>query len=331
MKKTTAGLELRKEMRSEKYRREIFEILYHYYTDPQTGEVVPNPEMDEINNTQLANSYRAKYNLPFPDEIKAIREKYKLPASKMAEVLGFGINVYRNYENGEIPSSSNARLIQLAKNPTEFKSLVKLSGVYDGNELDKLISLIESIEREEKGLREVNIEEYLMGENAPTEYNGFKVPRLDKFLEMIVFFSEKMRPWKTKMNKLLFYADFLHYKRTCYSISGAEYRAIQLGPVPNNFSSIFDHAAMNDYVDITYTEFPDGGIGEQFTPHPGRSFMAELFTDSEKEVMNDVVVRFENAKTQDMVKLSHVETGWIENTGQHRGISYQFAFDLKSI
>ncbi|WP_394351640.1 type II toxin-antitoxin system antitoxin SocA domain-containing protein [Lunatibacter salilacus] len=37
------------------------------------------------------------------------------------------------------------------------------------------------------------------------------------------------------MNKLLFYADFLMFKRSCFSISGVRYKAIDMGPVPFNF------------------------------------------------------------------------------------------------
>ncbi len=70
---------------------------------------------------QAYNQYRDKYNLPFPEEIKEIRAKYGVSATKMSEILGFGINSYRNYENGEVPNQSNANLIQLAKNPIQFK------------------------------------------------------------------------------------------------------------------------------------------------------------------------------------------------------------------
>ncbi len=60
---------------------------------------------------------------------------------------------------------------------------------------------------------------------------------------------------------------------TGFSISGVQYRAIPMGPVPNNFNSIFEYLANNDEVDINYTIFSDGGTGEQFKP--------ELFTEAE--------------------------------------------------
>ncbi len=96
-----------------KFRKEEIPVQYHYYECSETKERFTTTELDNLNLTQVYNTYRTIHNLPFPDEIKKIREYYNLPASKMSEILGFGINTYRNYENGEIPSDSHARLIQL--------------------------------------------------------------------------------------------------------------------------------------------------------------------------------------------------------------------------
>ena len=57
---------------------------------------------------------------------------------------------------------------------------------------------------------------------------------------------------------MLFYADFLNFKKEVQSISGCRYRAIDMGPVPNNFNSLFDCIAENDHIDITVTSFPNG-------------------------------------------------------------------------
>jgi len=82
-----------------------------YYSD----ESFTTTELDDLNLNQLYNQYRAMHKLPFPDEIRRLRERYDLSATKMSDVLGFGPNSYRNYENGEVPNMSNSRLIQLVK------------------------------------------------------------------------------------------------------------------------------------------------------------------------------------------------------------------------
>ena len=98
------------------FRKERFNILFHYYEDEGSDEVFTDEELDTLNLNQAYNQYREKYRIPFPDAIRSIREKYGLSAAKMSEVLGFGTNIYRQYEAGEVPSISNARLIDNIEN-----------------------------------------------------------------------------------------------------------------------------------------------------------------------------------------------------------------------
>ncbi len=68
----------------------------------------------------------------------------------MAEVLGFGTNVYRQYESGEVPNQSNARLIQLANDPEEFRKLVLLSGVFSHKDLEKILKRVDNLIENQK-------------------------------------------------------------------------------------------------------------------------------------------------------------------------------------
>lgn len=46
---------------------------------------------------------------------------------KMSEILGLGVNTYRLYENGEMPTVSNGRLIMSVRDPEEFVRQVEAS------------------------------------------------------------------------------------------------------------------------------------------------------------------------------------------------------------
>lgn len=336
MKSPISGKEmiLQREERAMSFRKEEMVVQYHYYLCEESGEQFTSTELDELNISQVHNQYRKARNLPFPDEIKAIREKYTFPATKMSEVLGFGVNMYRAYENGEIPSDSNARLIQMVSDPREFKKLVLLSNVFAGKDLEKVTKRIdELIEEQEKatGPFSFNFESYLLDNRAPDEYSGYRRPNLERFTEMVIYFTQAMQPWKTKMNKLLFYADFLQYKRTGFSISGVRYRAIDRGPVPNNFSSLFEFIANQDIVDIHFTQF-EQGVGEQFKPHGKRTFNSGLFNELELKTLEDVAKKFKSASTNQIVEISHDEKAWIDNFHEGKAlISYEYGFDLKAI
>ena len=316
------------------FRKEEFRILYHYYLCEDSGEEFTDEELDNLNVVQAYNQYRTRYNLPFPDEIREIREQYGVSAAKMAEILGFGVNIYRYYESGEVPSISNGRLIQLVKDPLEFKKLVLASNVLSGNTLEKVIQKIDELSVSHADFEVAGLPNYLMTglfNGRANIYTGYRTPNLRRMIEMIVYFTEKCKPWKTKLNKLLFYADFTHYKKTGFSISGAEYMAIQMGPVPLNFGSIFEYAAMRDDITITYQEFQNGGIGELFTPHPRHAFDASLFDKEELASMERIMSRFKNSSTGDIIKLSHEELAWSENVTEKKKISYDFAFRLLDV
>jgi len=320
-----------KENRTLSFRKEEFEVVYHHYKCEDGGEFFTTTELDEINLNQLYNQYRVEHRLPFPEEIKLIREKYELPASKMSEILGFGINSYRNYEYGEVPNQSNAKLIQLAADPTEFRKLIELSDAYHGKALDKLLHSIDSlIYEQELGKNKIQIESYLIGLKTPCSTTGYKIPNFEKFSEMVVFYTEKLEPWKTKLNKLLFYADFSMYAETGYSISGVQYRAIPMGPVPNNFQSIYEYLANKGDIEINYTTFSNGNSGEQFKPNPNRQFDPELFSEKELLILDEIAQRFINATTQEIIETSHKEKAWIENSEGNKIIDYKYGFELNN-
>lgn len=333
MKSPITGKEmvLKTDLIEHDFRKEKFEIVYHYYWCEESKEKFEDERLTQLNLNQVYNQFRKKHNLPFPEEISALRDLYGLSASKMSEVLGFGINVYRNYENGEIPNSSNSRLIQLAQDPKEFKRLVELSDVLTPKETERVMSRIDELLLKDEFIN-FDIQNYLMGERTADDHTGYRIPNLSKFTEMVVFYTYETEPWKTKLIKLLFYGDFCHFRKTGLSISGCRYRAIDMGPVPNNFNSIFEHISERDEVDIYYTAFPNGSIGEQFKPHPKRGFNDTIFEEDELNTLREVVAKFGKINTKEIIEISHEEEAWQKNFRDGKKlISYIDAFKLKKM
>lgn len=334
MKSPITGKEMKltKERRSMDFRKETFEIVFHYYKCEDSGEQFTTTSLDEVNMNQVYNQYRDKFNIPFPDEIIGIREKYGLSAAKMSEILGFGINSYRQYEAGEMPSVANAKLIQMVNEPKIFIEMVELCATIDDKFKTKHIQKAQLLAEEKKrNIFNLNFKEYLLGSHLANIYSGYRNPNLEKFTEMVVYFSDKLSPFKTKMNKLLFYADFLMFKQSCFSISGVRYKAIDMGPVPNNFQSIFEYLVNKDEIDIYTTEYPNGYTGEQFKARKDRKFNADLFTENELKTLEKVASVFKETSTNDIIKLSHLEEAWKKNEKEKKVISYEYAFELNQI
>jgi putative zinc finger/helix-turn-helix YgiT family protein len=334
MKSPITGKEmtLTKERRSMDFRKETFKIVFHYYKCEDSGEQFTTTSLDELNMNQLYNQYRDKFNILFPDEIIKIREKYGLSAAKMSEILGFGVNTYRQYEAGEIPSTANAKLIQMIDDPMKFIDMVELCGTLDEKLKAKYTQKAQLLaEERQRNILKLNFKAYLLGSHLADIYSGYRNPNFEKFSEMTVYFSEKLQPFKTKMNKLLFYADFLMFKQTCFSISGVRYKAIDMGPVPQNFQSIFEYLANNDEISIYTTEFWQGYSGEQFKARKDRPFNFSLFSETELEVLEKVSTTFKSTSTNDIIKLSHLEEAWKKNEKDKSVISYEYAFELNQL
>ncbi len=310
-------------------RKETFPVMYHVWHCTDTGEEFEDEAMIDLNLQQASDQYRSKYNLPFPEEIRAIREQYGLSAAKMSEVLRFGINQYKQYENGELPSESNASLIFLARNPSDFIQLVGFSGLAE----EEKKSLREKAEAVLHGQAARDAEtaatQFLMGNLRPDLERGFSAPNLGKFGSMVRFFASKMSPFKTQMNKLLFYGDFLHFKRHGRSMSGAKYRAIDMGPVPNNFDSLFQHVENQGLVRMEHQEYPNGSIGTRF--HSTETKPSEALNEAEQNTLQTVFERFKQVRSQEIVEISHEEEAWVKNVANRAILGYLDAYLLKAV
>lgn len=320
------------------FRKAEFKVAFHFYQCYETAEKFSASDLDALNMFQVHNQYRDRFNLPFPDEIASIRAKYDLPVTKMSEILGFGTNSYRHSESGEVPSNANGKLIQLAADPRKFRGLVEIAESLAPSYKENLLSKIDKLIRQhEEHFFESNLEDYFFYNKVNTdklagEFSGYKKPTLEKLIEMVVFFAHRLKPWKTQLNKLLFYADFLNFEKTCFSISGVSYRAIDMGPIVNNYNSIFEYLTNNDDVDVRCIEFSNSDtVGEQFVPHPDRACRIELFSETEMAFLEHVAERFKNTSTNEIIELSHNEKAWLENIKERKIISYKYAFDLSVI
>ncbi len=108
------------------FRKEQFLFVSQFYHCYDSGEEFTSTELDESNLLQVENQYRERYNIPFPSEIRCIRQTYQLSAEKVSEILGFESKSYGNYENGEVPSISNGKLIRKMKDTRKFRGMIEL-------------------------------------------------------------------------------------------------------------------------------------------------------------------------------------------------------------
>lgn len=300
------------EERTAVFRKEEFTYIHTGIID-EDGETWTTTELDNANIFQVYNQYRAKHGIPFPDEIIGLRKHYDLSAAMMARILGFGINQYRMYEDGEVPSLSNARTIIAAREKAVFLSFVEAS---------KFDMSAAEYQRIRKKAEEVD-GDYLPANN-PSFFTGFRSLSLGKVAAVSKMIISEIGPtFVTKMNKLLFYADFINYKKCGYGITGLTYRAMQYGPVPEEWGKIYGSlpgVAMEEFV------YPSGQSGIRL--ETGDYADNNMLNESEAETIKRVCRLFANMSAGEISEVSHREKAWIDNNPNRAEISYQEAFAL---
>ncbi|WP_212001767.1 type II toxin-antitoxin system antitoxin SocA domain-containing protein [Chitinophaga sp. HK235] len=327
---TGGNVRLEKESRTFDYRKEKFEIIYHYYVCEESGEQFTNDELDTLNITQVHNKYRSRFGIPTIEEIKHARSKYGLSAAKMSEILGLGINVYRNYEAGEMPSISIGRYIRLVADPQEFIKLVEINkSSWDATEYSEVLEIISKFRDPQLYEDEGQLALSLFKDCLPNIYNGFRVPGIKRIGAMINYFATALQPFTTALNKLMFYADFSHYKKHGMSISGITYKAIQRGPVPTNYGGLYNAAVNKGYVKVAEVDFGEYG-GDKFYNDEETTpvNLLDALTQLELATLETITEKFRNMNTSQIVDVSHNEPGWKENVNNFDKISYDFSFSL---
>lgn len=311
------------EERTLSFRGEKFVYLHQCYLSKDTGEMFTTAEQDSVNIGQVYNKYRVKYGIPFPDEIKELRTKYGLSARKMSQILGFGTNQYRLYEGGDMPSEANGKILASIKNAVVFKVFVEnAKNQLSEAEYTKAIKKIDEIAGDKRNeYRDTLIFNHL----GRSEYNGFSRTVYDKLRSVVLYLlSICGDTYVTKMNKLLFYADFMSYKQRGIGITGLEYKAIQHGPVPVRWDRVY---SLLDGVETEERYLPSGGCGYILTSsnEPDMSHISE----TDRDILDEVISLYGRLSAREISEISHKEEAWAKYYKTSLPIPYSEAFYLK--
>lgn len=321
---TGGEVKLCQEQRELVFRKEKFLYVAQFYVCVDTQEQFTTTELDEINISQVYNQYRTKYGIPFPDEIRAIRELYGLSASKMSEILGLGANQYRLYENGEIPSEAIGKTLKSIMSPMVFSTYVhNAENQFSAQDFAKICNKLEQAIKRIEDTPVVRI--YNMVKRS--SITGYAPQSQSKIKNILLYFIDKLGGvFTTKMNKLLFYADFCSYKRRGVGMTGLSYKAIQYGPVPEKWNVVY--GSIED-IDFEIVSFASGDSGEKLTSKMAPDLTA--FSPEELTILDEIIYKFGNKTANQLSELSHKEDAWIKFKDTSRYINYTEAFTLRAL
>lgn len=152
----------------------------------------------------------------------------------------------------------------------------------------------------------------------------------DKLINMLIYFLNNTKfPGKTKLFKLLYFSDFLHFRETGKSITGLKYKAWREGPVPDELYKEFKNPLPDLREKI---DFPSSVLNDSFLKLTPRSeFDEKYFTKRELRIMKEVSIFFKDTDAENISGYSHLKGHpWqitIETIGKNQEIDYMLALD----
>lgn len=149
----------------------------------------------------------------------------------------------------------------------------------------------------------------------------------EKLINAIIYFANHTKYCgKTKLLKLLYFLDFMQFKRTAKSVTGLDYFAWEKGPVP---VTLFEELSgpMSPDLKSAIHDLPGGK--ETFQKiRPKKDFNQDYFSQNEMKLLDDIAFIFCDAKAEDMVEASHLRNEPWDRTLREKGLSKKIDYML---
>jgi putative zinc finger/helix-turn-helix YgiT family protein len=324
----------RVEKKTETYpvKGEDITILANVRTCVRCGKGVNDRALDSKNIQAAYGLYRRNHHIITPDEIRSMRESYGLSQRSLGALLGWGEITIHRYENGNLPDDAHCQVLRFIQDPFNMERMAKSYGsrLHEAARRRLTERLANRLDEEAPE----KVVQVLAQSTDPSVniFTGEKEFSPRALMEMMVFYASKSGGvLKTKLNKLLWYADFIHYHLYRTSISGTTYVHLPYGPVPDNYGTYL--ASLSDSGTLILEEIdfgPDATgehmIGEKLVAN--REPRTDVLPDSAYRVLEGVYKRFRYTGSKEISRLSHEEVGYLE-TEHMEPISYAYADKLK--
>lgn len=149
----------------------------------------------------------------------------------------------------------------------------------------------------------------------------------EKLINAIIYFCQNTKYCgKTKLMKLLYFFDFMHFKQTGKSVTGLDYYAWDMGPVPKDLYEELE--CMNSDLAKAISIMPQ----DKFQKICARQKINDnYFTPRQKKLLSVISEIFRDSKAEQMVESTHLKNHPWDKTIKQKGrlckIDYMLAID----
>ena len=290
----------------------------------RTDEFLTYDDSLITNDLAFKDAYRERVGLLTSREIVEIRKMYGVSQKDFCAILEWGSSTINRYENYQVQGvAHNDILRKLADDPKWFMELLNRAKdrLPEKAYLKYLGNAKEYYRLKQDEYARAHIETVHMKFDGDRVLTGNIDLNLDKVVEVVGYLAQNITDlFLVKLLKMLWYSDNLHFKRYKRAISGLVYVALPMGAVPDVYKSLlllegieYDEMQCNENISFRFKTPAD--------------FEIKFLSDTEIQVLDEVIERFKYYSGRDMVVAMHLEEAY-KNTLENQPISYKYAESL---
>lgn len=290
---------------------------------PACNGIIADSCLESENLKTAYAKYCDLHNLVKQNEIVELRQAMGLSLRDFSKFLGFGEQTATKYEKGSIPDLLHSNTIRMASNIGGAKLLFQMNGQsLSQPSQQKVRNYIQRLEDGDdisviwwNGMASLFMDEKEPASNA----NGYRIFDSARLTALVVRLAVKCKDlYKTKLQKALFFCDFLAFEKFGRSLTGMRYAHADYGPIMNDYDMHISKMVRDG--DIVLAQY---GWGKVIAP---ASKIPDVVFSVEEEQLIDTVAQFVNTftSTTEISNYSHSLTAW-RSTANGEIISYDLS------
>lgn len=130
----------------------------------------------------------------------------------------------------------------------------------------------------------------------------------------------------TKLNKLLYYLDFIFFRDRKESVTGDIYIHQEYGPVPSRIDEVLTGLKSDGMIDTKSVDYKNGELIRFEIKNP-EGLDESAFSVDQKKLLKQICDEFGNWPTEKIVAQTHLEAPWFYSK-PYEVVDYAYARDI---
>ena len=129
----------------------------------------------------------------------------------------------------------------------------------------------------------------------------------------------------TKLNKLLYYLDFINYRDSNASVTGDFYIHNHYGPTPSEVTVVISEMLEKGDIEVKKDPFENS---HSTSFNVKKDVDEKVFDEKEQELLKNICKEFSDWSTDKIVEQTHLESPWFYSKPFER-VDYKYSSDIE--